>query len=88
MADKEFHVVLKRSDGFQKEETRYFENDAAPQKLRTRKYDNLQSLREQSMDGFYRALPCNTVRAIDTDFRLRFAEYALGKNIAFYEETK
>lgn len=76
------HIVLKGKDSFQKEEERDFGSSGAPYTYRTRQYETLERFHEADL-----TLPPKQLRTIDREFRLRCQLYALGKNIAYYEET-
>ncbi len=72
------HVVLKERDGFQKEYEREFESVQAPQTFKIRQYERLQSAFVYN--------PTDVLKCIDREFYLKANFYALGKQIAYYEE--
>lgn len=80
------HIVLKGKDSFLKEEERDFGRSGAPYTYRTRQYERLEFLpitkfADRDTPSF------QEIKTIDREFRLLCQFYALGKNIAYYEET-
>lgn len=79
------HIVLKGRDNFQKEEERDFGNTDVPCTYRTRHYQRMEILPITKFAE--KDFPfSNELKTIDREFRLRCQFYALGKNIAYYEE--
>jgi hypothetical protein len=73
------HIVLKGNDGFQKEEEREFESIQAPYTYRMRQYQRLEN------PFIYRPFQ-EYLGVVDREFYLKSQFYALGKQIAYYEE--
>jgi hypothetical protein len=80
------HIILKGKDSFQKEEERDFGISGVPYTYRTRHYERIESLpitkASEQQSPLYQ-----DIRTIDREFLLRSQFYALGKNIAYYEEN-
>jgi hypothetical protein len=77
-----YYVVYKGKDGFQKEEEREFIGGPDYQ-IKTRTWERMSDYRVLP-PGFATFTP---VTAIDRTFRLTKQLFAMGKNIAYYEET-
>jgi hypothetical protein len=73
------YVVLKGKDGFQKEEEKAFEYDLPLYNYTVRQYETTNIQPPYYFMG--------NVRIRDRVFHLKQCLFALGKNIAYYEET-
>lgn len=80
---KDFYVVMIGKDGFQKEETRQFENDKPLRSIVLRHYEPLSMIPMS-----YFPLSEGQLRAKDKSYNHRYSLFALGKNIEVYEETR
>lgn len=79
-----FHVVLEGHDKFQKEEERAFPNNQPPPTLILRQFESL-SITPLPCYSFPISEPINVKERV---FRLKDQFYALGKQIAHYQETR
>ncbi len=82
---KEYHVVFKGLDGFQKEQTMQFEMNYPPPSLRIRNYEQLHFM---PLGLLSNEPPGDIVHVKDRCFRQRQEIYALGKNIIQYTEER
>jgi len=82
---KEYHVVLKGLDGFQKEQTMQFEMNCPPPSLHIRNYEPLYFMPLSLLSN---EPPGDIVKVKDRCFRQRQEVYALGKNIIQYTEER
>lgn len=74
------HLVLKSKDGFQKEEEREYDNNRAPLTYITRQWARLDN------PFIYQPPSSENLHTFDREFLLKCQFYALGKQIAYYEE--